>query len=76
MRAVDFDYSKLKGKIVEKFDTQEAFAKALNISSHSLSAKLAGKSMFSQKEITTCCKLLDITKINDIGTYFFTKRVQ
>ena len=27
-----FDYSKLKGRIVEKFQTQQAFAKAMDLS--------------------------------------------
>ena len=37
-----FDYSKLKGKIVEKFQTQQAFAKAMELSERSLSLKLNG----------------------------------
>ena len=45
-----FDYSKLKGKIVEKFGTQGAFAKALGLSQRSLSFKLQGKVFFRQDE--------------------------
>ena len=35
-----FDFSKLRGKIKEVFGTQEKFAKAMGMSSVSLSAKL------------------------------------
>ena len=38
-----FDFSKLSGKIVEKYGTQYNFAKAMGISEHSLSNKLNNK---------------------------------
>ena len=34
-----FDFSKLSGKIVEKYGTQYNFAKAMGLSEHSLSTK-------------------------------------
>lgn len=65
-----FDYSKLKGRIVEKFGTQAALSKQLGISEHSLSAKLCNKSRFTQGEINQLCQLLNIST-KEIGSYFF-----
>jgi len=70
---MSYDYSKLLGRIVEKYGSQKAFAGALGMSEHSLSVKLGGKS-FKQKDIDRSCELLDIAPA-DIGTYFFTRKV-
>ena len=43
-----FDYSKLKGKIVEVFGTQSNFAKAVGMSERTLSCKLNNKIPFTQ----------------------------
>ena len=71
---MSYDYSKLLGKIKEKYKNQEEFAKALNISRASLSAKLNCKRDFSQDEINEAVELLGIQKI-DIPDYFFTLNV-
>ena len=55
---VMFDYKKLRGKIREVFGTEKQFAKALGISSTSLS------------QISRCCELLGIP-VKEIGQYFF-----
>lgn len=65
-----FDYSKLRGRIREIFGTEEKFAKALGITSTSLSGKFSGKSYFKQAQISKCCALLNIP-LKDIGQYFF-----
>lgn len=70
-----FDYSKLRGRIVEKFDTQGAFAKAIGLSQRSLSLKLQGKLFFRQDEIERAINLLCI-KPEDIDKYFFAQNVQ
>ena len=57
---MSFNYSKLRGRIKEKFATQAHFAVELNISAASLSDKLNGKSNFSHKEIALACEKLDI----------------
>ena len=41
-----YNYSKLLGKITEKFGTQGNFAKSMNISERSLSLKLTNKVPF------------------------------
>lgn len=75
MTEVKFNYSKLKGRIREIFDTQSAFAEAMGMSTTSLSAKLNNKIEFSQKEIDKASDLLKIKK-EEIPIYFFTPEVQ
>lgn len=70
-----FDYSKLKGRIVEKYGTQIAFAAALPMSERSLSLKLNGKRTWKQKDICRAIELLDLTE-SDILLYFFKTKVQ
>ena len=67
-----FDYSKLRGKIVEKYGTQCLFAKALGGSERTLSLKLNGRIYFTQIEIK---RILDVDS-NCVNTYFFTEKVQ
>lgn len=67
---VMFDYKKLRGKIREVFGTEKQFAKALGISSTSLSLKFNGESSFKQSQISRCCELLGIP-VKEIGQYFF-----
>ena len=67
---VMFDYKKLRGKIREVFGTEKQFAKALGISSTSLSLKFNGESSFKQSQISRCCELLGIP-VKEIGQYCF-----
>lgn len=66
-----YDYSKLRGRIVEKYGTQSRFAKALRMSERSLSLKLNNQRYFTQEEISLATDLLDIPKI-EMQLYFFT----
>lgn len=70
-----FNYSKLKGKIKEKYDRQDLFADNLGVSSVSLSAKLNNKWGFTQPEIIKSCELLDIPH-DEIHLYFFALSVK
>lgn len=70
-----YNYSKLKGKIIEKFGTQAAFAKSMNLSERTLSLKLNNKIFFKQDEITRAAKLLCFTE-DEICEYFFALKVQ
>lgn len=65
-----FEYRKLKGRIKEKFDTQERFANALGTTLKTVNFKLSGKSGFSQSDIIAWSKLLDIEP-DDYAAYFF-----
>lgn len=72
---MSFDYSKLRGKIVEKFGSQSSFAKAMEISERTLSLKMSGKRMWKQLEICLAINLLELSD-DDIREYFFTLKVQ
>ena len=69
-----FDLSKLKGRIVEKYETYTAFADRLGISSQQLSPKLNGKTAITKEDIVEWCELLDISR-DEIGVYFFALKV-
>ena len=66
-----YQYNKLRGRIIEKFGTQEKFAKAIGISENSLSKKMQCKTGISQTDMMLWAKLLDIS-IDEYGKYFFT----
>ena len=72
-----FDYSKLIGRIIEKFGTRRAFAEAVGISENSMSQKLSNKMAITTDDIKEWCKpeFLDI-HCDEIGVYFFTLKVQ
>ena len=69
-----FDYSKLRGRIVEKYGTQSEFAKAFGISDNSMSRKLNNKNSFSVDDIIKITHMLDIQS-KDVSSYFFTEKV-
>lgn len=69
------DFSKLSGKIVEKYGTQYNFAIALGLSERSLSLKLNNKVGWRDEEMERAIDLLDLD-LNDIPAYFFTSIVQ
>lgn len=64
------NYSKLKGKIVEMYRTQSAFADAMKMNKATLNGKLNNKSQWTASEITKSCDLLDIP-LSDAHLYFF-----
>ena len=72
---MSFDYSKLRGRIVEKYGSQMSFAKAMDISERTLSLKMSGKRTWKQPEIRLAIKLLGLSD-DDIKDYFFTLKVQ
>lgn len=63
-------FSKLRGRIREKFGTQEPFAVAMDMSPATLSGKLTEKTEWTKSEIEKACKLLDI-RVEKIHEYFF-----
>lgn len=64
------DMRNLKGRIVQKFGTQGDFAKALGRTEQTVTAKLNGRSQFSQNDIVEWCNALEIDAPS-IGEYFF-----
>lgn len=75
MKKVTFDYSKLKGRIKEKCDTQRKYAVALGINEGTLAAKLSNKSYFTQSEIEKSIRILNLDP-GTVSSYFFTTRVE
>lgn len=70
-----FNYSKLRGRIIEKYGNQSDFAKAFGCSDRTLSLKMNGKRPWKQTEILSAIKLLELSE-EDIQDYFFTLEVQ
>lgn len=74
--AVEFDYSRLKGRIAEKFGSSKALADHIDMLPSALSNRLNNKVSFQPDEIMAMCEqdCLDIDS-RDIGAYFFTPKV-
>lgn len=69
-----YDMSRLKGKIVEKFGTQGAFAQAVNRTAAFISNVLCGKAYLEQREIAKWADALGIP-IEELHLYFFANKV-
>ena len=67
---MEFEFNKLRGKIREKFITEQNFAKVLNMNRACLSARLNRKTHWKLGEIQRIVELLDI-KPGEIPSYFF-----
>lgn len=74
MDRVIFDYSKLKGRIIEKLGSQKIFAERLGVSDATMTSKLTGKTYFSQDEILKAINILAIEP-GRTTDYFFTAKV-
>ena len=66
-----YTYNKLRGRIVEKYGSQAAFANELGRSQVCVSRKLQCKTEFSQEDMNVWAGLLDID-LSEYGSYFFT----
>lgn len=71
---MQFDYSKLKGRIVEIYGSQANFAKAINKSVILVNKKLQNKSKFSAEAMQEWGNALKLD-VSDYGTYFCTLKV-
>ena len=47
---MQYNYKKLRGRIVEKYGSQKNFADILGVSENSVSKKMQGKTGFSQED--------------------------
>lgn len=72
---MNFDYSKLKGRIVEICGTRKEFAKRMGMTERTLSLKLNNKIAFTQKDIINALDILSID-LSEIDDYFFNRIVQ
>ena len=69
-----FDYWNLKGRIREKWQTQEAFAKTMGMSLTALNQRLNGVVDWKMTEVAKACEHLDIQP-SDAWIYFFKPKV-
>ena len=69
-----FNYSKLRGRIVEKYGSQSAFVEKFGVSKNTFSLKMNNKVRFSPDDISKITDMLDIPEA-EIGAYFFTRVV-
>ena len=63
-----------RGRIVEIFGSQTKFADVVGQSEQIITAKLSGRSSFTQENIITWSRALNIDQ-NEIGNYFFTQKL-
>lgn len=72
-----FDFSKLRGRIIEKFGTCAAFAEAVGLPESSVSARLNNRVSIDSDEIMEWIQpgLLDIP-VTEIHIYFLTPIVR
>lgn len=68
------DYSKLRGRIIEKYGTITNFAKLLGVSQSTLNTKLVKGTSFSPSQLRKTCSLLGIS-LEEIGSYFFAEEI-
>lgn len=69
-----FNYSKLKGRIVEIYGSQGNFAEKYGISKQMMTYKMRGQRGITTKDIIKMSEMLRIPK-EQIGEYFFTLAV-
>ena len=74
---VEFDFSRLIGRIVERFGSRRAFCVAAGMREAVLSSRVNNMSPFKDYEIYRFCgpELLDI-KDDEVVAYFFTEKVR
>lgn len=68
---MQFDYSKLRGRVREMTKTQEALAAEAGMKEATYSQKINNNSEFKQSEILQICEVLNIPH-DQIHAYFFT----
>lgn len=67
----EFNYSKLHGRIVEKFKTIKAVSEKTGIRGELFTDAFKGRRTFTQPEIYTLCDVLEIPR-EEMADYFFT----
>ena len=69
------DFSKLVGRIIEKYGTRAAFGTAMGMNPEQLSRRLNNRTQFSADEMMLALDLLSIPP-EEIYVYFFTPKVR
>lgn len=66
----NFKYSKLKGRIIERYGTRKAFAEAVGITESTLSLKLNDKAGITREDILAWSDLLGVS-LDEYGSFYF-----
>ena len=72
---MEFDYSKLLGRIREFGYTQKTLAIAVEMSISQLNQCLKNKANFKNKKILAICGVLNIP-VSEIGAYFYALKTR
>ena len=72
---MEFDYSKLLGRIRELGYTQKTLAAVVKMSVSQLNQCLKNKANFKHAKILEICNVLDIQS-SEIGVYFYTLKTR
>ena len=72
---MEFDYSKLLGRIREYGYTQKTLAAAVKMSVSQLNQCLKSKANFKHIKILAICAVLDIP-VSEIGAYFYALKTR
>ena len=72
---IPIDYSKLRGRIVEKYGKQGAFAEKIGWSEKSVSEWLNNQKYWPHDAMIAAVDALEIPN-GDVGSYFFTRLIQ
>ncbi len=72
---MNFEYSKIKGKIRELGLTQSDYAKHIGITEQTLNLRFKNKRPFTQPEIAKTMQLFN-EPIENVKKYFFTEKVK
>lgn len=70
---VEFDYKKLRLRIIEKVGSNGKMAELLGITETSFSRKMNNKVAFSTQDIFEMAEILEISA-DEIGAYFFVPK--
>lgn len=71
---IEYNYTKLKGRIRELEMTQSEFAERIGIAEQTLYKRFNHQSYFTQSEIENAMKVLRLP-MNKMQLYFFNKKV-
>lgn len=66
-----YKYRKLRGRIMEHFDTHKEFAEAVGITQNTLYRKLSGNLGISQKDVEKWSTILEIPR-DEYGEFYYT----
>ena len=69
-----YDYSKLRGRIIEKFGSMQAFSDDIGTSYVTVSRKLNDVVGISREDIEAWSEKLEI-KPEEYGSFYFTRKV-